>query len=77
MTLHVNFLLSVYKTVQRSEWDYADIIKRQCASKARNRGKNGVADIRGFGIIRKAALYQGFGPGTVKMFLGLWNKKQT
>jgi DNA-binding transcriptional LysR family regulator len=29
MTLHVNFLLSVCTTVQRSEWDYADLASKQ------------------------------------------------
>jgi hypothetical protein len=27
-----------------------------------------------FGIIRKAALYEGFGPGTVEKFQQLWKK---
>jgi hypothetical protein len=39
MTLHVNFLLSVCRTVQRSEWDYADLIKHQRVSKGRNAGE--------------------------------------
>jgi hypothetical protein len=34
--------------------------------------ENGVADFGGFGIIRKAALYEGFGPGTVEKFRELW-----
>jgi len=33
---------------------------------------NGVNYMRGFGIIRDAALYAGFGPGTVDLFRGLW-----
>ena len=33
---------------------------------------NGVEDMRGFGIIREAALYAGFGPGTVDLFRKLW-----
>jgi len=33
---------------------------------------NGDDDMRGFGIIRKAALYAGFGPGTVDLFRRLW-----
>jgi len=37
---------------------------------------NGVDDMRGFGIIRDAALYAGFGPATAKLFWDLWNKKQ-
>jgi hypothetical protein len=36
---------------------------------------NGVDDMRGFGIIWKAALYGGHGPATVKQFWELWNKK--
>jgi hypothetical protein len=39
ITLHVNFLLSVCRTVQRSEWDYADLIKHQYAWKDRNGGE--------------------------------------
>jgi hypothetical protein len=31
--LHVNSLLSVCRTVQRSGWDYADLVKDQCAWK--------------------------------------------
>jgi len=33
--------------------------------------ENGVGDETQFGIIRKAALYEGFGPGTVKRFVEL------
>ena len=58
--------------LERSEWDYADLIKRQCAWKDRNGGKNGVADMGGFGIIRKPALYAGHGPSTVELFRRLW-----
>ncbi len=29
-----------------------------------------------FGIIRKAALYAGHGPATVKLFCDLWNEKK-
>jgi hypothetical protein len=35
MYLHVNSPLSACKTVQRSGWDYADLIKHQCARKDR------------------------------------------
>jgi hypothetical protein len=38
--------------------------------------ENGVADIGGFGIIRKAALYAGHGPSTVKLFWELWSKNK-
>ena len=30
-----------------------------------------------FGIIRKAALYAGHGPATVKLFMDLWDKKNS
>jgi hypothetical protein len=33
---------------------------------------NGVDDMRGFGIIREAALFQGHGPATIAKFLELW-----
>jgi hypothetical protein len=36
---------------------------------------NAVDDISGFGIIRKAALYGGHGPATVRLFMDLWGKK--
>jgi hypothetical protein len=35
---------------------------------------NGVGDATQFGIIRKTALYEGFGPGTVEKFKELWKK---
>ena len=37
---------------------------------------NAVGDETQVGIIRKAALYAGHGPATVKLFWDLWNKKQ-
>jgi hypothetical protein len=36
---------------------------------------NGVDAMRAFGIIRDAALYAGNGPGTVKLFWELYNRK--
>ncbi len=35
-------------------------------------GGNGVDDMRGFDIIRDAALYAGHGPSTVELFRRLW-----
>jgi hypothetical protein len=37
---------------------------------------NGIADMGGFGIIPKAALYAGHGPSTVKLFMDLWDQKK-
>jgi hypothetical protein len=39
------------------------------------RGNDG-DDMRGFGIIRKAALYAGHAPDTVKLFRQLYDKKE-
>src|SRR2546423_538858 len=50
--LHVNFLSSVCGTVQRSEWDYVDLIKHCWAATASYREETRSQ----FGIIRKAAL---------------------
>jgi hypothetical protein len=36
---------------------------------------NAVGDATQGGIIRKAALYAGHGPATLKLFWDLWNKK--
>jgi hypothetical protein len=33
-------------------------------------------NMRGFGIIRDAALYAGHGPATAKLFWEIWDKKQ-
>ena len=38
---------------------------------------NAVGDETQFGIIRKAALYAGHGPATVKLFMDLWDKKNS
>jgi hypothetical protein len=38
--------------------------------------ENGVGDETQFGIIRKAALYAGHGPATVKLFMDLWDQKK-
>ena len=50
-------------------------------SSIRVRGKTGmerkrVDDMRGFGIIRDAALYAGHAPATVKLFMDLWDQKK-
>jgi hypothetical protein len=47
----------------------------ECFKSGQSRG-NGVSHETQFGIIRKAALYAGHGPATVKLFWDLWNKKQ-
>jgi hypothetical protein len=44
-----------------------------CVEKAGMRG-NGVGSETQFGIIRKAALYAGNGPGTVKLFWELYDQ---
>ena len=75
MTLHVNLLLSVRGTVQRSERDYADSRKHHGAVKAANLNERQQGEVTQFGIIRKAALYAGHGPSTVKTFWDLWEKK--
>jgi hypothetical protein len=55
------------------EWDYAERINQR-AWKDMNGGGNGVDDLRGFGIIRKSALYAGHAPATVKLFWEIWKK---
>ena len=72
MTLHVNLLLSVRGTVQRSERDYADSRKHSGAVKAANLKERQQGEVTQFGIIRNAALYAGFGPGTVDLVRRLW-----
>jgi hypothetical protein len=74
MTLHVNLLLSVRGTVQRSERDYADSRKHHGAVKAANLKERQQGEVTQFGIIRNAALYAGHGPATVKLFKQLWEK---
>ncbi len=46
-----------------------------CMERQEWRG-NSVDDMRGFGIIRDAALYAGHGHATVKLLTDLWDKKQ-
>ncbi len=75
MTLHVNFLLSVCRDVQRSGWDYADLIKHSVCVERQESSGNGADDMRGFGIIRDAALCAGHGPATVKLFWDLFEKR--
>ena len=69
-----DFLLSVCRTVQRSEWDYADLIKHQWAWKTGMEGRlccryKGIRHNSEGGIIR--------GPraGDVEQFRNLWSGK--
>jgi len=75
MTLHVNLLLSVRGTVQRSERDYADSSKHHGAVKAANLKERQQGEVTQFGIIRNAALYSGYAPDTLKLFEELMEKK--
>jgi len=56
--------------------DYADLIYHRGASKAANRGGNAVGHETQFGIIRKAALYAGHAPDTVRLFERLLDEKK-
>ena len=74
MTLHVNLLLSVRGTVQRSERDYGDSRKYHSAVKAAKLKERQQGEVTHFGIIRNAALYAGYAPGTVDLFRRLWGE---
>jgi hypothetical protein len=54
--------------------DYADQIKHSLGCDSQLSRGNTVGHETQFGIIRKAALYEGFGPGTVEKFRELWRK---
>ena len=53
---------------------YADLIKQSLRRDSKLSSGNTVGHETQFGIIRKAALYAGHAPATVKLFIELWNK---